>query len=129
MALEEKHEQKLDLVTLLGDCIKIARRYLLLCIVLVAIGGGFFAFRAVRSYVPKYTASASFSVRVADPLYGSVSSYNAATAEQMAKTFPYVLTSGVLQERVQNHLGIAYMPSVSVSTSTSGSSGSRRTGR
>ena len=35
MALEEKHEQKLDLVTLLGDCIKIARRYLLLCIVLV----------------------------------------------------------------------------------------------
>ena len=42
MALEEKHEQKLDLVTLLGDCIKIARRYLLLCIVLVSIGGGFF---------------------------------------------------------------------------------------
>lgn len=121
MALEEKQEQKLDLVTLLGDFAKIARRHILLCVALVVLFGGLFAFRAYRSYVPNYTARASFSVRVANPLYGSISVYNAATAEQMAKTFPYVLTSGVLQERVKNHLGIPYMPSVNVKTSTSGS--------
>lgn len=121
MALEEKQVQKLDLVTLLGDFSKIAKRHILLCVVLVVFLGGFFSFRAYRSYVPMYTASASFSVRVANPLYGSMSAYNAATAEQMAKTFPYVLTSGVLQERVKNHLGISYMPSVSVKPSTSGS--------
>ena len=121
MAAEEKQEQKLDLVTLLGDFLKIARRHILLCLVLAVIGSGAFAFLTYRSYVPQYTASASFSVRVANPLYGSVAAYNTATAEQMAKTFPYVLTSGVLQERVMNHLGISRMPSVKVSTSTSGS--------
>ena len=121
MELEEKQEQKIDLVVLLGDFVKVARRYLLLCVVLMVVLGAFFAFRTYRSYIPKYTATASFSVRVANPLYGSVATYNTATAEQMAKTFPYVLTSGVLQERVQAHLGIAYMPGVSVTTSTSGS--------
>ena len=80
MQLEEKQEQKLDLVALLDNFIKIARRYLLLCLALVLIGGGFFAFRAYRSYVPQYTASASVSVRVANPLYGSVAAYNTATA-------------------------------------------------
>lgn len=121
MALEEKQLQKLDLITLLSDFLKIARRFILLCIVLVFLGSGLFAFRAYRSYVPRYTASASFSVRVANPIYGNVVAYNVATAEQMAKTFPYILTSGVLQERVQAHLGIAYMPSVNVISSTSGS--------
>lgn len=117
----EKQEQKLDLMSLLGDFGKIARRYLLLCLVLVILCGAFFGLRHYRAYVPLYRASASFSVRVANPLYGSIGAYNTATAEQMAKTFPYVLTSGVLQERVRNHLGIPYMPSVSVTTSTSGS--------
>lgn len=121
MELEEKQVQKLDLMTLLGDVTKIARRHILLCVALVAVCCGFFAFRAYRAYRPIYTASASVSVRVASPIYSGVASYNAATAEQMAKTFPYVLTSGVLQERVKNYLGIAYMPSVSVTSSTSGS--------
>ncbi len=121
MEFEEKQVQKLDLVTLLQDAAKIARRHILLGVALVAVCCGFFAFRAYRAYVPVYTASASVSVRMASPIYGSMSSYNSATAEQMAKTFPYVLTSGVLQERVKNYLGISYMPSVSVTSSTSGS--------
>lgn len=121
MDLEQKQVEKLDLVALLGDFVKIARRHILLCLVLVAVFAGMFAFLSHRRYVPQYTASAAVSVRVANPLYGSVSAYNVATAEQMAKTFPYVLTSGVLQERVMNHLDIPYMPSVRVTTSTSGS--------
>lgn len=121
MAFEEKEEQKLDLVTLLGDFAKIARRHILLLLVLVTVCGAVLGVRAYRSYVPRYTASASVSVRVANPIYGSMATYNTATAEQMAKTFPYVLTSGVLQERVQNYLGISYMPAVSVTSSTSGS--------
>ena len=117
---EEKQIEKLDLIALLGDCFKIARRHILLCLVLCCLGGALFVFRAQRSYVPQYTASASFSVKVANPLYGGAAAYNTATAEQMAKTFPYVLTSGVLQERVKLQLGIAFMPSVSVKTSPGG---------
>ena len=121
MEFAEHEEQKLDLIALLGDFTKIARRYLLLLLALVIVGGAVFGIRAYRAYVPQYTASATVSVRVASPLYGGTSAYNTATAEQMAKTFPYVLTSGVLQERVKNYLGIAYMPSVKVTSSTSGS--------
>lgn len=121
MASEEKQEQKLDLFILLGDFVKIAKRHILLCLVLVIGLSGFFGFRAYRSYAPIYTASATFSVRVTDPVYGGISAYNTATAEQMAKTFPYVLTSGVLQERVKAHLGAAYMPVVQVVPSASGS--------
>ena len=46
MASEEKQVQKLDLVTLLGDFVKIAKRHILLCVVLVVFLGGFFSFRA-----------------------------------------------------------------------------------
>ena len=38
-----------------------------------------------------------------------------ATAEQMAKTFPYILTSGALNDRVMRELGISAMPAVSAS--------------
>ena len=121
MAAEEKQEQKLNLETLLVDALKLARRFIWLCLALMILLSGLLALRAYRSYVPRYTASASFTVKVVNPSYGSVMAYNSATAEQMAKTFPYVLTSGVLQERVKNYLGIPYMPAVNVTASTSGS--------
>lgn len=121
MEFEEKEVQKLDLFVFLDDFLKVARRHLLLALVLAVVLGGIMTARSALSYAPVYTASASFSVKVANPLYAGTSAYNTATAEQMAKTFPHVLTSGVLQERVKEHLGISYMPSVSVTANTNGS--------
>ena len=100
MEFEEKEEQKLDLFVLLDGFLKQAKRSWILLLVLVLLGSSVLTVRQYVSYSPRYTASASFTVRVANPLYSSVSSYNSKTAEQMAKTFPYILTSGVLQERV-----------------------------
>ena len=45
------------------------------------------------SHTPVYEASVSFTVKVANPLYAGVNAYNEKTAEQMAKTFPYILKS------------------------------------
>jgi len=67
------------------------------------------------SYKPVYEASVSFTVKVANPLYSSVNVYNEKTAEQMAKTFPYILTSTALRQRVQEYLGVGYVPAVSAS--------------
>ena len=50
-----------------------------------------------------------------NPFYSSQSYYNTSAAEQMAKTFPYILTSGVLKERVEEELGLSYVPSVHAS--------------
>ena len=115
MEFEEKEEQKLDLFVLIDDFVKEARRKLALAMVLVIICAGAMAVRSFISYSPRYVASASFTVRISNPTYASVSSYNTKTAEQMAATFPSILTSGVLQQRVKEHLGISYMPSVNVS--------------
>lgn len=115
MEFEEKEIQELDLLVLLEDFIREARRLLLVGIALILLCGVGLTLRERLTYTPSYQATASFTVKVADPLYASVSSYNMKTAEQMAKTFPYILTSGVLQNRVKEQLGITSVPSVSVS--------------
>ena len=115
MEFEEREEQELDLFVLLEDFFQEAKRLWVLGAALIVLCGAFLGFYEKSNYTPMYQASASFTVKVADPLYASVSSYNMKTAEQMAKTFPYILTSGVLQNRVKEELEISYMPSVSVS--------------
>ncbi len=78
----------------------------------LSTGQSYGGYRASR---PVYAASASFTVRVANPLYASVSSYNEKTAQVMADTFPSILTSGLLQRRVMDELGIDEVPDMSVS--------------
>ena len=117
----ENEDQGLDLIVLLGDLLRQAKRTLILGIVLVLACSGLMAFRTVRSYVPMYEAYASFTVRVENPLYSDTHSYNTATAEQMAKTFPYVLNSAVLQERVKKQLDISFLPSIQADVASSSS--------
>ena len=115
MDFEKREDQELDIIVLLEDFFQEAKRLWALCLALVVLFGAGVGLYAKTTYSPVYQASASFTVKVADPLYASVSSYNMKTADQMARTFPYILTSGVLQNRVKEELGISYMPSVSVS--------------
>lgn len=105
----------IDLRTMLGDGLKMMKRLVLLFLVLAVLLTAVLCFREYRSYRPMYRASATFTVYVTNPLQSEIRSYNTATAEQMAKTFPYILTSGALTERVMNKLSIASMPSVSAS--------------
>ena len=121
MELEEKGAQKVDLFIFIDHFLKEAKRRFVLLIILVLVFAIALAGLGYTRYSPIYKASASFTVKVANPLYSGVSSYNSKTAEQMATTFPYILTSGVLQERVKAHLGIPYMPSVSVNANSSSS--------
>ena len=115
MEFEERDEQKIDLFVLLEDFLREARRLLIVGLALVVLCGALLGIRAGSSYSPVYQASASFTVKVADPVYANIHTYNTKTAEQMAKTFPYILTSGVLKNRVKETLGISYIPPVSVS--------------
>lgn len=114
MEYNETEEGKLDILTITATILKIARRTLVLALILAAVCAAALGIRSYRQYSPYYIAHASFTVKVANPLYSSVDGYNSKTAEQMAATFPSLLTSGVLQERIQEHLGIAYMPTVTV---------------
>ena len=115
MENEEKNLQKLDIFVLLEVFMRQAKRMWLMGLVLVLVCGlGLTAVR-YRSYRPVYEAYASFTVRVANPLYASVNGYNEKTAQVMADTFPSILTSDLLQKRVMEELGISGVPTMTVS--------------
>lgn len=115
MEFEEKDEQRLELTVLVENCLREAKQLWLVGLILILLCGVGLAVWSRLQFRPVYQADATFTVKVADPLYASVSTYNMKTAEQMAKTFPYILTSGVLENRVKEELGISGMSSVSVS--------------
>ena len=82
----------------------------LLGMVLILVCGMGLTVMRYWSYRPTYEAHASFTVRVANPLYASVSSYNEKTAEVMADTFPSILTSNLLQKRVMEQAEWKILP-------------------
>lgn len=106
---------KIDLIELLRGLWRSCRHLLVEGIVLTVVIMAALCAMTWRSYTPRYQASASFTVKVANPFYAESQYYNSSMAEQMAKTFPYILTSGVLSQEVKETLGISYMPSVSAS--------------
>lgn len=106
---------KVNMVELLRGLLKSAMRFLVPGIVLIGLMTGFMLLRTWRGYSPRYQASASFSVQMKNPFYATQQYYNNTVAEQMAKTFPQILTSGLLSDRVMEEMGIAAMPAVSAS--------------
>ncbi len=121
MENEKTEPQKIDIMILLEDFLRQARRIWILGLVLVLVFSGSLAILRSRSYREVYEAYASFTVRVANPLYGSVSSYNDKTAQVMADTFPSILTSDLLHRKVMDKLGIKGIPSMSVSATAQSS--------
>lgn len=113
---EEKTDyEKIDLWMLLSDVLHSGRRLLWLLAVLAAGLSALLCWRSHRSYVPQYQASSTFTVNVSNPLYTNVVSYNSMMAQQMADTFPSILSSGVLQDRVKETLDLDYLPSITAS--------------
>lgn len=106
---------KIDLTSLLRGCWRSFRYLMKYGILLMVVLVGLMCFRSWRGYSPVYEASASFTVKVTNPFYGSQAYYNSAAAQQMAATFPHILSSSALNQRVMEELDISYMPAVKVS--------------
>lgn len=111
----EKKEQigaeKIDLIRIADDLWSGVRRLWPVLLLLVLFAGGLSYVREKRSYSPRYASSATFTVTGDNSgLYGTSSYYNNVTASQMAKTFPYILTSGLLNKTVAEDLGLDSVP-------------------
>lgn len=101
----------LDLMVILDDMWKGLKRFFWLGLVIVSLSASFFYFRARKNYVPVYDAYTSFVVN-SNQAYGySTTFYNKTTAAQMSRTFPYIVTSGVLRKVVAEELGVVYVSS------------------
>lgn len=99
---------KIDVTFLLMDFLRALRLMWGRVVALVVIGAVIMGLMAYRNYVPMYTASTTFTITIRAE-QGGVSStyYDNSAAEQLAKTFPYILTSGVLQRRVAGEIGVS----------------------
>ena len=99
---------KIDITLLLTDFLRTLSVLWSRVVVLAIIGAVIMGVMAYRSYVPIYTASTTFTIRIRNAQGGTTSTYyDNSAAEQLAKTFPYILTSGVLQRRVAGELGVS----------------------
>lgn len=111
----KKDYPKIDLEVVLYDFFKAGKRLWWVAMLLATVFGGVLCFGAKRTYTPQYRAYSTFTVSVLDPLQAGLLGYNSATADQMAKTFPYILTSGALKDLVMRDLDIPALPAIKAS--------------
>lgn len=97
---------KIDIMNLIQDLCQGIRKFWWLVIGLAVIFALQSYFSVKSTYYPQYTASATMSVRVA----GNSNYVDAQSAKQMETVFPYILTSGVLQNVIMEDMGVKNMP-------------------
>lgn len=106
---KQTEEGLIDIVSLLTDYFRTLRRMWIWVLILAVAGGTFSYLRSYMTWSPRYTASATFTITASqdgsDSTTGSYAFYDNSTAEQMANTFPYILTSGVLSRRAAETMG------------------------
>lgn len=101
----QREEMEIDLYQLLIDLWKNLRRMWWMAALLILIGAvGFFGFQYFFQ-TPMYESSATFTVATDEESGGSYSFYyNASTADQLSKTFPYILESSYFRSLLQEQL-------------------------
>ncbi len=107
----QQENDYIDLGVLLIDFWKGIRKFWYIIIFFVILGAGAMWGYRFFDYEPLYQASASFTVKTVGDLqdnevntaYGFF--YDKNTADQIEKTFPYILSSGILQKLLCEELG------------------------
>lgn len=108
--MEEKSQEitedlaELNLYALLQDSIRALRKLWPVMLVLILGLGLMGLWHSSRSYTPIYRAEATFTVETHDSQNGFSFYYNNQTASQMALTFPFILDSDLLLDRVRAQL-------------------------
>ena len=113
----EKNQEEglIDIIEILNDYFRIFRRMWAWILILTIVCSSLFYVRGRISYSPYYTASATFTINIQKENQGindtsSTTYFDNAAAEQMATTFPYILTSGVLRRKVARDMGTSSVP-------------------
>lgn len=114
-AAENKQVQeieKIDIINIVADFLYGLKKLWLVILILIIVCALRSYFATSFSYTPRYVASATMSVTTSS---GGGSYMDTESAQQMAEVFPYVLTSGVLEDVVADAMGMDYLPgSISV---------------
>lgn len=105
--------EKIDIFRILQEFGKALSRLWWLVIVLAVACGGALGLRAWRGYTPMYASEVTFTIRMDNSsltdIGGSTSYYDKATAEQLTKTFPYLVQSELMQTKLRQAMGVEYL--------------------
>ncbi|MGI6007522.1 MAG: polysaccharide biosynthesis tyrosine autokinase [Ruminococcus sp.] len=109
--MENQEELEIDLGILLWNFLKGLARFWWLVILLAFLGSAVLYVKNSRFYTPMYRSEASFTVMTggSDSSSGTESYnfyYDTTTAGQLAKTFPYILSSSLLTDAIEEDLGV-----------------------
>ena len=100
---QEEELYQIDLLMVLDDMWRALKKFWLFFLVLIVTCSMLAAFSVILVYSPRYQAYATFVVN-AKTAYSSSDTYqeyyNEASADQLSKSFPYILTSGALNDVV-----------------------------
>ena len=108
--INDKEEMEIDLVELMRNFIRGILKFWWLILLLAVMGAGVMLARATVFYTPMYRAEASFTVATgktgSDSGDGYQFYYNSSTAGQLERTFPYILSSRILTDAIEEDLGV-----------------------
>ena len=113
-------EEVLKFTKILDGMVKSFRRFWWVVLLLMIIGAGGFWMYAKATFVPKYQAYISFAISTSTSYGSTADYYNQRAVKQLNKTFPYIISSGILMEAVADDLGIRPVPAT-VTTDSLGS--------
>ena len=102
--------EKIDVLEMILNFLRVFRRMWLQVIALIVVCTLGSALIANFKYTPQYTAYSTFTINIWNEEESINTEYlDSKAAEQMATTFPNILTSGLLQRKVAEDLGMDSM--------------------
>lgn len=111
--MNEKREEQdiIDLGTLLWNFLRGLKKGWWLIPLLALLGGAAGYVRSIGFYTPMYRSSASFTVMTGGTNTDTGGEsynfyYDSSTAGQLARTFPYILSSNLLTDAIKQDLGV-----------------------
>lgn len=108
--LDRHDESYIDLSRLLREFWSVLRRLYWLPLALMLLAGGLWLLRSWRAYTPLYASEVTFTIQVdsgsASDIASSSSYYDKSTAEQLGKTFPYLVQSDYFRTRLRQAMGV-----------------------
>ena len=109
--IDELDGEKIDLFRLLQEFWKAFRRLFWLPVILAILCGAVLGVRSWRSYVPRYASEVTFTIQMTDSaltdIAGTTNYYDKATAEQLSRTFPYLIQSELMQTMLREEMGVS----------------------
>lgn len=108
--LDRQDESYIDFSRLIYEFRSVLRRLYWIPLALMVLVGSLWLLRAWRAYTPMYASEVTFTIQVStssvSDIAGTSSYYDKSTAEQLSKTFPYLVQSDYFSALLRQSMGV-----------------------